>query len=113
MQVPVCNVPPIFAPFAAEYTTLRSICWHRRDRITHQWQLLRFVQPCSSTLTGREKLVEEGSVDDTNDRLAIDDEGNRDAEHREEMGEVDGSFVELVSQPLEADSRTCHLMGPR
>lgn len=50
------------------------------------------------SLERRESLVQEGGVDDANDGLSLDSETDGDAEHWEQMGEVDGA-IEGIDDP--------------
>lgn len=90
VHVPVGNVPAILAPFAGQDTPGRRI--RRHSAVADEGQTVRPVQPGSAAAAGREELVLERGVDDADDGTVVENEGDGDAEHGEEVGVVDGAW---------------------
>lgn len=92
MHISIGDISPIFAPLARKDTLRRGIWWHRRDRwIADERESARLVEPCTAAAASGEELVLERSVDDANDWTMLHDEADRDAEHGEKVGVIDGS----------------------
>jgi hypothetical protein len=98
MHVAIRLVPPVLAPFTRKDASPGSIPRHGWYWIPQQWQLLGLVQPCSSSGTCGEELFEKRGIDHTDGGLSIDDERDRHAEHREQMGVIDCA-VQRVNTP--------------
>lgn len=80
---------PVLSILYSQCATSRAVCWQRLNRVANERQLLVAIQPRSATSARSEELIHERRVDYPNDRSAIKHEGNRDTEHREQVGVVD------------------------
>lgn len=93
VHIAIRDISPIFAPLAREDTLRRGIRWHGRDRwIADEGEAARLVEPCTAAAAGGEELVLEWSVDDADGWTVLHDEADRDAEHGENVGVIDGSW---------------------
>lgn len=99
VQVPIRQVPAVFAPFAAENAAFRRVLWQGRDGAVQEWEALGFVQPGAFAAAGGKGLVQEGGVDYADYRGTVDDEADGDAVEGREVGEVHRACgPELVSR---------------
>lgn len=93
MHVPIRNILAILAPLAGENAFFGSVCWHRGDgRVADEGESTFFVEPGAAAGAGGEELILEGGVDDADYGAVVEDEGDGDAEHGEEVGIVYGSW---------------------
>jgi len=92
VEITVRSIPSILAPLTAEDAALRRCFRHGWDGITYEWQSLRLIEPGPFATASGECLVQKWCVDDADDRLSAEDEGNRDAEHWEDVGVVHGAL---------------------
>lgn len=83
VKVAIRDISAVLAPFTGEDTAFGSILWNRRNGFLNEWELLCFVQERTLAFTGREELVQEGCIYDTNDGLSTHDQGNGNTEHGE------------------------------
>lgn len=95
VQVPFWPVLSILAPFATKHTTPRCALRHR---LPHQRQPLCLIKPSTPPFAGREKLAKHRRAYDSYYRCAVDEKGDGDAEHGEEMGIIDRA-VKGVDDP--------------
>ena len=86
IQVPLRFVLTVFAPFATKHTTPRRVLRHR---LPHHRQPLCLIEPGTSPLAGREELAKHRRTYDSYNRCAVDEKGDGNAEHGEEVRVVD------------------------
>jgi len=79
----------VFSILYSECATSRAVCWQGWSWVANERQLLVAIQPRPATSARSKELIHERCVNDPNDWSAIKYEGNRDTEHREEVGVVD------------------------
>jgi len=98
IQIAIRNILPILTPLARKHTTLGCLLRHRRHWVSNQRQSSSFIQPSTLARASGKDLVEKGCVDDSDGGFGVQDEGDRDAEHGEEVSVVYGA-VERVDTP--------------
>lgn len=92
MHIPIRPILAILTPLTREDAFPGRIRGHRRNRrVANKRELTLFIQPCAAAGARGEKLICEGSVDDTDNGFVRDDEADGDAEHGENVGVVYGT----------------------
>lgn len=99
LEIPVGYIPTILAPLARKDAFLRRVDRHRRDgRFSDQGESQTLIEIGTLPDTGGEQLVLHGRVDHPDDGLPMQNHGDGDAEHGEEMCVVHGA-VQGVDDP--------------
>lgn len=98
VQVALRAVPAVLAPLARQDAPARRVRRERRDGVAGEREPLGIVKPGPAAAVGGHDLVQHWRIDHADDGVAADGEADGYADHREEVGEVDGA-VERVDDP--------------
>lgn len=98
IQIAIRDILSVLSPFARKHTAFGCLLRHRRHGISHQRQPSSFIQPSTLAGASRKDLVQEGCVNDSDGGFRVQDEGDGDAEHGEEVCVVYGA-VKGVDAP--------------